>query len=117
MKEILQQCTGFDWDEGNSEKNWILHQVSRSECEQVFINEPLVVADDEKHSQIEKRWYLLGQTDSVRLLFIVFTLRDKLIRIISARDMHKKERGLVSPNEGQWGIFLIFYCSFFQLFL
>ena len=92
MKEILQQCTGFDWDEGNSEKNWILHQVSKSECEQVFFNKPLVVDDDEKHLQIEKRWYLLGQTDSVRLLFIVFTLRDKLIRIISARDMHNKDK-------------------------
>ncbi len=92
MKEILQQCTGFDWDEGNSDKNWILHQVSRSECEQVYFNEPLVIANDEKHSQNEKHCYLLGQTDSGRLLFIVFTLRDKLIRIISARDMHKKER-------------------------
>ena len=92
MKKVLQQCTGFDWDEGNSEKNWILHQVGRNECEQVFFNEPLVIGDDEGHSQIEKRWFLLGQTDSNRLLFVVFTLREKLIRVISARDMHKKER-------------------------
>lgn len=92
MKKILQQCTGFEWDEGNTDKNWILHQVSRSECEQVFFNEPLVVADDVAHTEIEKRWYLLGKTDSDRLLFIFFTLRDKLIRVISARDMHKKER-------------------------
>ena len=92
MKELLQQCTGFDWDKGNSDKNWIRHQVSRSECEQVFFNEPLVIADDEKHSESEKRWYLLGQTDFERLLFIVFTIRGELIRIISARDMHKKER-------------------------
>ncbi len=92
MKKVLQQCTGFEWDDGNSEKNWILHQVSRSESEQVFFNEPLVIADDEGHSQIEKRWFLLGQTDSKRLLFVVFTLRGDLIRVISARDMHKKER-------------------------
>lgn len=94
MKELLQQCTGFNWDEGNSQKNWILHKVSRSECEQIFFNEPLVIADDEKHSQSEKRWYLLGQTDSGRMLFIVFTLRGELIRVISARDMHKKERSI-----------------------
>ena len=94
MNELLQQCTGFNWDEGNSQKNWILHKVSRSECEQVFFNEPLVIADDEKHSQSEKRWYLLGQTDSGRMLFIVFTLRGELIRVISARDMHKKERSI-----------------------
>ncbi len=86
MKSILQQCTGFEWDDGNFEKNWISHKVSRQECEQVFLNKPLFVADDDKHSQHEKRWYLLGQTDDGRLLFEVFTLRDKLIRVISAID-------------------------------
>jgi len=88
----LKDCIGFDWDEGNLEKNWILHQVSQSECEQVFFNEPYIVTDDEKHSIKEKRWFLLGQTDSERLLFIVFTIRNKRIRVISARDMSKKER-------------------------
>ena len=92
MKELLQLCTGFDWDDGNSKKNWILHHVHRSECEQVFFNEPFVIADDDKHSISEKRWYLLGQTDLGRLLFVVFTIRGELIRVISARDMHKKER-------------------------
>jgi len=93
MKEILQQCSGFQWDEGNSKKNWILHQVSQSECEQLFFNKPLIIGDDEKHSQTEKRWFLLGQTDSKRLLFVVFAIRGELIRVISARDMNKKERG------------------------
>ncbi len=92
MSELLLNCEGFDWDERNSEKNWILHQVARSECEQVFFNEPLIVADDTKHSQIEKRWFVLGKTDTERLLFMVFTIRNKLIRIISARDMNKKEK-------------------------
>lgn len=94
MKELIYQCSGFDWDEGNSKKNWMLHQVSSSECEQVFFNEPFLVVDDKKHSQVEKCWYILGQTDFGRLLFIVFTIRRDLIRIISARDMHKKERGI-----------------------
>jgi uncharacterized protein len=92
MKQLLQQCKGFEWDEGNAEKNWILHRVSRTECEQTFFNEPFVVMHDEKHSQLEKRFYLLGQTDLGRLLFIVFTIRKNLIRVISARDQHKKER-------------------------
>jgi len=92
MKSILQQCIGFEWDNGNAEKNWISHRVTQKECEQVFLNEPLLVADDDKHSQHEKRLYLLGQTDDGRMLFEVFTLRDKLIRVISARDMNKKER-------------------------
>lgn len=90
--EVLKDCTGFDWDDGNQEKNWMLHQVSQSECEQVFFNIPMIVRDDEKHSGKENRWFLLGQTDSKRLLFVVFTIRQKKIRVISARDMSKKER-------------------------
>jgi uncharacterized DUF497 family protein len=89
--EILN-CTGFQWDDGNSEKNWISHQVTKSECEQIFFNQPLVIGNDEKHSKVEKRHYVLGQTDSDRLLYIVCTVRQNLIRVISARDMSKKER-------------------------
>jgi len=85
-------CTGFQWDDGNSEKNWISHQVAKSECEQIFFNQPLVIGNDEKHSKIEKRYYVLGQTDSDRRLYIVCTVRQNLIRVISARDMSKKER-------------------------
>ena len=92
MTKLLLNCTGFEWDEGNAEKNWLRHQVARNECEQVFFNEPLIVADDIKHSADEKRWYLLGRTDAGRLLFIVLTIRKNLIRIISARDMNKHER-------------------------
>ena len=92
MIEKILSCTGFQWDDGNSEKNWISHQVSRSECEQIFFNQPLIVGSDEKHSKTEERYYVLGQTDENRLLFIVCTIRDELIRVISARDMSKKER-------------------------
>lgn len=92
MFEILEQCTGFQWDKGNSGKNWIRHRVNDSECEQVFYNKPLIFADDKKHSNSEKRWYVLGRTDFNRQLFIVFTKRQDVIRIISARDMNKKER-------------------------
>ncbi|MBN1651884.1 MAG: BrnT family toxin [Bacteroidales bacterium] len=94
IMELLKQCTGFDWGEGNQDKNWILHQVSQSECEQVFFNEPIIVTNDKAHSIIEKRWYLLGQTNAKRMLFVVFTVRDKKIRVISARDMSKRERSL-----------------------
>jgi len=88
----LSDCTGFEWDEHNAEKLWDKHQVSPSESEQILFNHPLVVADDVKHSQEEKRYYSLGQTDKGRLLFVVFTIRKDLIRVISARDMSKKEK-------------------------
>jgi uncharacterized protein len=90
--EPLSKCTGFDWDIGNVEKNWISHKVTAAECEQIFFNLPLVVAGDVKHSQKENRFYALGQTDAGRLLFLIFTIRRKLIRIISARDMNRRER-------------------------
>ncbi|HEX6383869.1 MAG TPA: BrnT family toxin [Anaerolineae bacterium] len=83
---------GFEWDDGNREKNWIKHRVSAREAEEVFFNLPLLLADDIKHTAQEKRYYVLGQTDSGRLLFIAFTLRQNKIRVISARDMSRKER-------------------------
>ncbi len=88
----MHKCTGFNWDDGNAQKNWEKHKVARSECEQVFFNRPLLVADDDKHSQYEKRYYALGQTDKGRRLFLVFTLRGESIRVISARDMSRSER-------------------------
>ena len=92
MDGILYNCTGFQWDKGNIEKNWQKHKVTRSECEQVFFNVPIIISTDVKHSTKEKRWYLLGQTDSARFLFVVFTIRNNLIRVISAREMNKKEK-------------------------
>lgn len=91
MSKVLANCSGFDWDEGNSDKNLISHQVSDSECEEVFFNRPLIVADDKKHSIAEKRHYVLGRTDADRYLFVAFTIRNNLIRVISARDMNNNE--------------------------
>lgn len=90
----LPDFYGFDWDQGNIEKKWLFHAVSRQEAEQVFFNAPLIVTNAEKHTQNEKRFLVLGQTDEDRPLFIVFTIRKKLIRIISARDMNRKERNI-----------------------
>ena len=91
-EEILKSCKGFQWDEGNMPKIWQKHKVTPGECEEVFFNLPLLTANDEKHSKKEKRFYVLGQTDEKRFLFIVFTVRKKKIRVISARDMSRKER-------------------------
>jgi len=88
------RITGFDWDEGNSRKSEKKHDVSQSEAEQVFFNQLLLVLADEEHSQQEVRYHALGRTNDTRLLHITFTLRvtGSLIRVISARDMHRKER-------------------------
>lgn len=87
---------GFDWDEGNSRKSVRKHGVGQGEAEQIFFNTPLLVAPDVKHSAVEPRLHALGRTDERRRLHVTFTLRDDgtLIRVISARDMSRKERFL-----------------------
>jgi uncharacterized protein len=89
---LLRATEGFQWDEGNREKNWARHQVREGECEEVFFNAPLLVVADVAHSSSETRYYALGVTDEGRRLFVAFTLRDALIRVISARDMNRRER-------------------------
>ena len=90
----LTRITGFDWDDGNSRKSEEKHGVSQGEAEQVFFNEPLLLLLDDKHSQREARYHAYGKTNDGRKLHIAFTLRehDTLIRVISARDMHRKEK-------------------------
>jgi uncharacterized DUF497 family protein len=89
----FSKISRFDWDEGNARKN-NKHNVSMAEAEQVFFNEPLLVIEDTKHSQGEYRFHALGKTNEDRSLHITFTLRNasESICVISARDMHRKER-------------------------
>ena len=90
----LGAICGFEWDSGNSRKSADKHDVSQAEAEQLFFNAPLLLLPDAKHSRKEARYHALGQTDSARKLHVTFTLRagGTLIRVNSARDMHRKER-------------------------
>ena len=88
------QIEGFDWDDGNARKSTDKHDVTQTEAEQIFFNEPLLVVEDVRHSDRERRLHALGRTDMGRLLHVTFTLRakDSLIRVISARPMQRRER-------------------------
>jgi len=88
----LSKITGFDWDEGNRDKNWHAHKVAWWEIEDAFFHQPLLVAPDTSHSGREMRFHMLGQTKAGRLLQVVFTIRGTKIRPISARNMSRKER-------------------------
>jgi len=92
MYKMVQDCIGFDWNEYNIYKNLEKHKVSPVESEQIFFNKPFLLASDVKHSQEENRYFSLGRTDSGRKLFVVFIIRKNKIRIISSRDMSKKEK-------------------------
>lgn len=90
--KILNSPTDFLWDNGNKDKNLLKHHVLNEECEEVFFDQHKKIAKDVSHSHLEKRNILIGRTKKSRLLFIVFTIRRNKIRVISARDLNKRER-------------------------
>ena len=95
----LSACTGFDWDEANAVKNWERHRVTPEEAEDIFFHDPLILRSDTLHSKREKRYWALEKTGRDRRLFVAFTIRRKLIRVISARDMSRKESEAYERHE------------------
>ncbi len=95
---ILPEMLTFDWDEGNREKNQISHGIMWIDAEEVFFNRPLMIHSDEGHSKVEARYQALGRTNKDRKVFVVFTIRKNKIRIISIRDMNKKEKAAYEQN-------------------
>ena len=87
----LDDCDGFDWDDGNSGKNWHGHRMTDRECEEVFDNAPIIIVRDKGHSNTELRYAARGVTDLGRRVTVVFAIRHRLIRVISARDMTRQE--------------------------
>jgi len=96
----LDHIVGFDWDEGNARKNE-KHGVSQSEAEQMFFDVKLLMVADANHSADEPRYHALGTTLDGRRLHATFTLRSNgtRIRVISARDMHRKERQIYERKD------------------
>lgn len=88
----INEVSGFEWDEGNTDKNKRKHNLDKWQIDEVFFNEPFLIYEDIRHSDNKFRWYALGKTDNELKLMVAFTIRNKLIRVISARTMNKKER-------------------------
>src|SRR6266511_946782 len=89
--EEIKEPIEFEWDKGNSNKNWDKHSVTQQEAEQPFFDEHKLITRDIAHSQTEQRFIMLGKTKESRLLYVVYTIRKGKIRIISARDITKKK--------------------------
>jgi uncharacterized DUF497 family protein len=98
-KDPLAACIGFDWDEANAVKNWERHRVTPEEAEDAFFHDPFVMRFDPGHSKREKRYWALGKTGKDRKLFVAFTIRRNRIRVISARDMSRRELEEYRRNE------------------
>jgi uncharacterized DUF497 family protein len=88
---IIKKPIKFEWNKGNDKKNYLKHGVANSECEEVFFDNNKIILKDKLHSIDEDRYIIFGKTKQKRILFIVFTLRKEKIRVISARDINKKE--------------------------
>lgn len=91
---VLPEPLEFQWDRENTEKNLVKHGVSNEEIEEAFFDENRVTFTDVLHSGSEERFRLVGRTYKGRLLFVVFTIRNHVIRVISARDINRKEEYL-----------------------
>jgi uncharacterized protein len=101
LDEFFGGIEGFEWDDGNSDKNWRRHAVRQAEAEQALLNRPVVLAVDLKHARSEARFAALGRTDALRPLFLVFTIRGRRIRVISARPMSPGERRIYVQAQAQ----------------
>lgn len=97
--KILPDPLQFIWNAGNQNKNWEKHKVTAREAEEVFVHEPFLLLDDDRHSGKEKRYHAWGRSNANRKLFLAVTIRDGFVRIISARDMSKKERRMYEEAE------------------
>ncbi len=95
----IPQPIAFDWDDSNEEKNWLKHGVRATEAEECFFDKHKRLLHDLLHTtEFEARYILLGKTRRSRLLFIVFTIRNDRVRVISARDCTPKERRLYAKG-------------------
>lgn len=92
--DIIPEPLEFEWDKGNINKNFTKHRINNEEAEQVFLDEKSVFSEDSKHSKTENRYQIIGKSENNKLLNVIFTIRNKKIRIISVRSANKKEKRL-----------------------
>jgi uncharacterized DUF497 family protein len=88
----LAKYIGFDWDSGNVDKSYYKHGIAPNEAEEIFFDSKALIVEDNEHSRNELRYWIIGQTNNKKMLIVVFTIRGKKIRIISARKANKKEK-------------------------
>jgi len=91
MNFDFARVVGFEWDAGNLTKNLVTHGITNEEAEEIFFRRP-VLAETTRPRDQEKRWFVIGPSEEGRIVRAVFTVRNRKIRIISARVASRKER-------------------------
>lgn len=82
----------FDWDDSKAETNRAKHGVSFPEAASVFDDPLSITFPDPRHSAEEERLVIIGHSQGGRLLFVSHTDRGQYTRLISAREVTRREK-------------------------
>ncbi|WP_310429924.1 BrnT family toxin [Chamaesiphon sp. VAR_48_metabat_135_sub] len=82
----------FEWDEEKAKSNISTHDVSFDEATSVFEDPLFLTFADPEHSIQEQRFVIMGESARGRLLVVSYTERADATRLISARQVTRKER-------------------------
>ena len=96
--ELMADALGFDWDQANTE-HIASHQVTPEEVEQVFANDEMAIDYDVIGG--EERWTPVGETDRMRVLIVVFTVRDESVRTVTAYEAGPRVRSEYLAAKGR----------------
>lgn len=82
----------FEWDPAKAMSNLRKHRVSFDEASSVFDDRLSRTFDDPDHSTDEQRFIIIGHSNKNRILFVCHTDDEKVVRLISAREVTPGER-------------------------
>lgn len=81
----------FDWDSANTE-HIARHDIFPEEAEQAILLEPLET--DLQNHPSEQRVLCFGRTKAGRLLTVIYTERNRRIRVVTAYEMTRQQQRL-----------------------
>lgn len=82
----------FEWDEKKARSNATKHDVTFEEAATLWTDPFALIAPDPEHSSAEEREWIIGRSHTDKILVVVFTIRGKTHRIISARKATRNEK-------------------------
>jgi len=87
----------FEWDRGKNLSNIEKHGITFKTAATSFFDPHAEMYEDERHSEDEERFVLIGMSENERLLTVCHCYRgedESVTRIISARKATRHEEGL-----------------------
>jgi uncharacterized DUF497 family protein len=89
--------TRFDWD-GNNTLHLARHRITTDEAEECFRNDPVITEHDAANG--EDRWKAVSATAALRILVLIFTVREEQIRVITGWDADKMTKKTYFKEKG-----------------